>query len=132
MKVSSDLLRIWLAILLLVHGVAHLPAFLVPWRLAVLPDLPYRTTLLRGTLNVGPSGIRLVGVLWLIGALGFGAAALLLPWKRRLGHTDIGRNGRFAVALPGGPTETRIGLVVHVLLLVGLALAGRTGGFGNK
>jgi hypothetical protein len=33
MKISYDIMRIILAILLLVHGVAHLPGFLVPWRL---------------------------------------------------------------------------------------------------
>ena len=43
-------MRYLLAVLLLVHGVAHLPGFLVAFRLASFPELPYRTTFF-GTLE---------------------------------------------------------------------------------
>jgi hypothetical protein len=78
MKISWEYLRFALGVLLLIHTVARVPGFIVPWRLAMLPELPYRTTPLQGTLDVGPVGIRLVGVLWLSGALGFVAAAALV------------------------------------------------------
>jgi hypothetical protein len=34
-------MRIVLAALLLAHGVAHLPGFLVSWQLRSFPEMPY-------------------------------------------------------------------------------------------
>ena len=59
-------MRIALSILLLLHGVAHLPGFLVSWRLMKADTVPYGTTIVGGALDVGDGGIRLVGVLWLL------------------------------------------------------------------
>src|SRR5688500_3479839 len=69
-------MRVALAILLLLHGIAHTPGFVVPWRLATLADLPYRTTLLDGTVDVGPIGVRAVGLFWLLVGLAFVAASI--------------------------------------------------------
>jgi hypothetical protein len=52
----------WLVgFLMMGHGVAHLPGFLVSWQLATLPDLPYSTTLFAGRLDVGDAGTRILG-----------------------------------------------------------------------
>jgi hypothetical protein len=58
--------RYVLGVLLLIHGFAHLVGFLVPWRLAKLEEMPYKTTLLGGRWDVGDGGIRAVGILWLL------------------------------------------------------------------
>jgi len=71
-------MRVVLAAFVLVHGIAHLPGFVVPWRLAALSELPYKTTLLNGTLDVGEGGIRIVGLLWLFAGLGCAAAAVAI------------------------------------------------------
>jgi hypothetical protein len=47
----------WLAFLLLAHGVAHVPGFLVNWQIASFPDLNYRTTIFGTSVDVGPEGI---------------------------------------------------------------------------
>jgi hypothetical protein len=133
MKIPSDYLRLGLAILLLVHAVAHIPGFLVAWRLAVLPELPYRTTLLGGTIDIGPLGIRLVGVLWLTCTLGFLAAALLVfrgsaSWPAlTLAVVCLS----LLLCLAGLP-DTRIGLAVNVLLLLVLGLTVRTSWLGDR
>jgi hypothetical protein len=44
--IPCETVRIHLAIFLLIHGVAHLPGFLLPWRLAMLPDLAYKGLLI--------------------------------------------------------------------------------------
>jgi hypothetical protein len=69
-------MRFALAVLMILHGVAHLPGFVGSWRLATFPHLPYHTRLLDGRLEVGDGGMRLVGTLWLLVALGFVVAAV--------------------------------------------------------
>ena len=54
-----------LAVLMLLHGIAHLPGFFSPWQLATLAEMPYDTTLLAGRLDVGESATRLLGLVWL-------------------------------------------------------------------
>jgi hypothetical protein len=68
-------MRIALIVLMAVHGIAHLPGFVVPWRLASLDAMPYGTTLLGGHLDVGAAGARAIGVLWLLAAVSFWTAS---------------------------------------------------------
>lgn len=57
-----------------VHGLIHLMGFVAYWPLAVVTELPYKTTLAGGAWNVGAVGMKLFGVVWLLVALGFLAA----------------------------------------------------------
>jgi hypothetical protein len=56
----------------------------VPWRITTVDGLPYATTVLAGRIDVGDAGIRIVGLLWLLAAIGWvvvGVGVLLLaPW----------------------------------------------------
>ena len=54
---------------LLVHGVAHLVGFVVPWRIVSSGEVPYRTTLLG--VDIGQVGVRAVGLAWLVVAVLF-------------------------------------------------------------
>jgi hypothetical protein len=71
-----------LAILLLLHGLAHLVGFFGPWGLANSP-VP-QGTLLAGRISTGMIGMRIVGLLWLGGSLAFTIAAFGVlrhaPW----------------------------------------------------
>jgi hypothetical protein len=70
----------YISLLLILHGIAHLPGFLVPWRLMARAGIPYSTTVLNGTADLGVVGIRTVSLLWLLAAVAFivaGAATLL-------------------------------------------------------
>ena len=69
-------MRIALALFLLIHGIPHLPGFVVPWRQATLTAMPYKTTLLDGAVDAGPAGARIIGLLWLIAGLGCVATAV--------------------------------------------------------
>lgn len=69
------MLRIASATVLVVHALIHLIGFVVPWQLAMIDGFPFRTTILGGAIEVGTAGARLVGVLWLAIAVGFGVAA---------------------------------------------------------
>ena len=65
-----------LAVILIVHGFAHLAGFLISWRISTLNDMPYKTTILAKSVDVGDLGIRVVGFLWLIAALAFAVSAI--------------------------------------------------------
>ena len=69
-----------LAFMLLAHGVAHLPGFVVAWELASFPELPFRTTVF-GTVDIGVIGTRLVGVAWLLSAIVFAALAAAIALR---------------------------------------------------
>lgn len=64
------------AALVILHGLVHLMGFLAYWPLREVADLPYKTTLLGGRLDVGPAGMRLFSVFWLVAAVGFVIAAV--------------------------------------------------------
>jgi hypothetical protein len=63
------------ALILIGHGFAHLAGFFLPWRITT-QDIPFKTTILAKSVNIGDLGVRVVGVLWLIAALAFLVSAV--------------------------------------------------------
>jgi hypothetical protein len=78
------MIRIIAAIFLILHGLIHLIGFLVPWGLVKIDSFKYGTTILAGKIDLGETGIRIVGLLWIVGAIGFVIAGIglwmVLPW----------------------------------------------------
>ena len=72
----SSVLRFGLAAFLVWHGLIHLLYVAAYWKLAEMEQFPYKTTLLSGRWQVGETGIRVFGVLWLAAAVGFVIAAV--------------------------------------------------------
>ena len=122
-------MRFILAALLIGHGVAHIVGFVVPWKLMQMPEMPYRTTILGGMMDVGDAGIRLMGVLWLLIGLAFAVVAggVVAGWSLRTAvFALLALSSAFCVI---GWPEARIGLIVNGALLAALLvlpeLAGR-------
>jgi hypothetical protein len=119
-------MRIAFALLLFAHGVAHLAGFVSSWKLATLAELPYRTTILAGRVDVGDAGIRVVGALWLLAALAFMVTAigvgLSATWAGRAALAAT--VGSIALCVVGWP-DARLGIVVNVAVLLALALGTR-------
>lgn len=80
----TTLLRVAGAALLGIHGLIHLMGFFAYWPLLVLAELPYKTTILGGSLDLGTIGMRAYSLLWLAAALGFisTGVAFAAGWKR--------------------------------------------------
>jgi hypothetical protein len=109
-----------IALFLFLHGLAHVVGFASAFRL--LPGIPYKTTVAGGRVDLGEAGIRELGSVWMILALGFAAAAVGLlahaPWTTSLlVLVTFGSLLLCAVNLP----EAKIGLLLDVLILIGMA-----------
>ena len=126
------ILREGLALLLLAHGVAHLPGFLAAWRLVEIPQLPHTTTVFGGMLDIGHVGIRAVGILWLmVGAASVTAASAVLlrsGWAPAFVSIVLALSTVLCIA---GWPAARLGLLANVVI-AGLALlVFRLGVFGT-
>lgn len=112
-------MRFALAAIFAVHGFAHLVGFIVPWRWVDLKEMPYKTTLLAGRIDVGPVGIRAVSILWLLAGLAFFvmavAAVLVLPWW--LATSSVVSAGSLVLCILGWP-DSRIGAFINLGILV--------------
>ncbi|MCC7241179.1 MAG: ABC transporter permease [Acidobacteria bacterium] len=110
-------MRIAAAIVMFVHGVAHLPGFLVSFRLASLAELPYKTTILAGRLNLGDRGIQVMGLMWAALAIGFALASVgllfRLPWW---GAAAWAATAMSLILCVLGWPEARIGALVNLAL----------------
>jgi hypothetical protein len=86
--------RIVLAVMLLAHGVAHLPGFLVSWQLRSFPELPYRMTILGGAVDVGARSVKAIGLVWLLLSALFVAIAaaglMRAKWWPRFVYVAVG------------------------------------------
>ena len=110
-------MRSLFAVLLVAHGIAHLVGFVMPWGLMSSLDVNYRTTVLNGTVDLGETGARVFGILWLALAIAFvviGAAVFAGSrdgvWIVRFAALSL----LFCVlAWP----EARIGAIVNVAII---------------
>ncbi len=112
------MLSIAAAVVLVIHGVIHLIGFVVPWQLATVDGFPYRTTVLAGFLDVGGTGVRAVGGLWLVCAVGFVVAGVALwrgePWAIPL-IVGLGLSSLVLCVL--GLPESGLGVAVDLAIL---------------
>ena len=121
-------MKIAAGVLLLLHGIAHLVGFIGTWRLS--STVPYKTTVLNGRFDLGDTGARVFGILWLLTALAFAATAVgaftRASWWVPLTPAVAFFSGMLCVlAWP----EAKVGLIVNValvLLSLGVALHGKS------
>ena len=117
-------MRIALAIVMTLHGIAHLVGFAGAWQLSAAGGVPYKTTVLGGHFDIGDAGIRLVGLLWVIAAVAFvtvsAGAVMQSPWWLEAAvPVALGSLALTILELP----EARIGAVVNIILLAILLAA---------
>ena len=117
-------MRYLLAAFLLAHGFAHLVGLAGSWQLGT--GVPHKTTLLSGRLDLGEAGIRLFGVVWLIGALAFAAAgaALILDTPNWTPIALAAAAFSLVISVLALP-DARVGVWINVGLLGFVGLAAR-------
>jgi hypothetical protein len=104
------------AIVLVVHGFAHLVGLVGAYGWS--KDVPHRTTVLAGRVDLGEFGIRAVGGLWAVVAIAFATAGLGILLRATwtpgsLWCTTLASLALCAISLP----EAKIGLVIDILIL---------------
>jgi hypothetical protein len=119
-----EAMRIVLAVLMIVHGIAHVVGFAGAWGLS--KSVPFKTTVLGGHLDLGSIGIRALGLVWLSCALAFAAIGLATIFRA---HWWLSAAMLVAfvslllcvIELP----DAKIGAVLDIVILVLLAVAPR-------
>jgi hypothetical protein len=111
------------AAVLVGHGLIHLLGVTAYLKIAELTDLPYKTTLLAGRLDIGDGGARVFGMLWILPAVGFMAAAAGLVmatswWLPLLVTTTLTSAALSALDTP----KALVGLVVNLTILAVLGV----------
>ncbi len=114
-------MSIFVSVFLIIHGLIHLIGFIVPWKLAVIEGFTYKTTILSGALDIGETGIRLVGTIWLLAAVGFVTGGILLllgnpQWQMlTLAVTLLS----LLLTISGWP-DSQFGVLVNIIILASL------------
>lgn len=120
--------RLILSILLAGHGLIHILGFVVPWHLAKIEAMAYKTTVLSGNWDVGDAGIRVIGVIWLLTAIGFIIAAVGLftssPWWQTFTLWVVLIS--LVLCILGWP-DSKAGVMVNLIILAYLFIGGRLG-----
>lgn len=119
-------MRYALATLMVLHGLGHLPGFLIPWGMIDPPTVATRTYILEGVLGTGTGVLLAFGLLWLLLGAAFAAAAYGLArettwWRSATVYVSSASLLACVLYLP----DTTVGLLVNVLLLTYLLLAER-------
>jgi hypothetical protein len=108
-------MRLALAALMILHGIAHLVGFAGSWHLG---ELPYKTTVLGGRVDLGDTGIRAAGLLWLTAAMAFvvvgaGTALDYSWWAKAALYVTLASLALTIMEFP----EAKLGLVVNLAIL---------------
>ncbi|NHN49303.1 ABC transporter permease [Halostella sp. JP-L12] len=122
----ASTLRYVIGLVLAAHGIVHLLGTAAYLQLARFPELPYKTTVLGGRLDLGPTGISVFGALWAVAAVGFVAAAVGLvadwrQWRPLLVGTTLLSLGLTVLDWP----VAAAGVVVNLGILAGLTIHAR-------
>jgi energy-converting hydrogenase Eha subunit E len=122
----STMIRLVGATLVALHGVIHLIGFVVPWRIATVDGFPYRATAFGGLAELGDVGMRVVGVAWLVCAVGFVVAGVGIarrsPWARRL---TVSLAAMSIVLCVLGLPESSVGILVNATIIAVAAWTAR-------
>jgi hypothetical protein len=111
-------------IYMFVHGIAHLVGFLISWKLVDDKDSPYKTTIVGDKIDLGDTGIRIMGIFWLLTGLAFflmtyGVITQAGWWKTWTYIVTFFSLIMSILALP----DTKYGVMANILLLLFLWFA---------
>jgi hypothetical protein len=118
-------MRIAIAVFLALHGFAHVAGFAGSFGLA--ESMPYRTTVLGGTVDLGDTGIRAFGILWLVGTAAFlvASASAMTNQEWWVKATLLAAAFSLVMSLMALP-EARIGVLINGLIIAAV-VASRSG-----
>lgn len=115
-----------IAIFFILHGLIHLIGFVVPWKIIQTKEMAYNTRILNHRIDIGDTGYRLLGLLWLLACFGFVATGVglwvLAPWWFNLA---LGASIFSSLLCISGWPESQFGLYINAAILGWLLLGSR-------
>jgi hypothetical protein len=116
-------MRVLVGLLIVVHGVMGWPGFAVPWALLSSTVAPYTTVLAFGVLDVGGTGIRVFGLLWMVSMVLFVVAGIAFALGARWSVPLIAGTAAFQLILSVlNVPMTWEGCVLNLAILVAIGL----------
>ncbi|MFH0735152.1 MAG: hypothetical protein V1773_11950 [bacterium] len=107
------------AALLLIHGIAHLVGFIVPWKIADLKDMPYSTKIFNKKIELGEVGIKIYGLIWLFLAVFFLVCVILIIYNGPIHKNIIISASVLSLFMSVlGIPDSKFGIVINVLIIV--------------
>jgi len=109
-------------IVVALHGLVHLLGTVAYLRIAEIPELPYKTTLVGGRIEVGDLGMALFGLAWGVVGVAFVAlaAASWVGWRGA--RTWLAVTAAASLILTLADLEVAaLGAVIDVVILTALA-----------
>jgi hypothetical protein len=115
----KSILIVPVSLILAFHGLIHLMGATAYLKLGVLQELPYKTTVLGGRVDLGELGIAVFGALWAIAALGFiSSVAGMLTNQNWWRAVLLGVTLLSLVLTALDSSAAFIGVIVNVVILV--------------
>ncbi len=119
------MLRLAAAAVLAVHGLIHLIGFVVPWELASVQGYPLKDSVLSSSIAVSDMTVHVLGVLWLVAAIGFVVAAVGLARRATWSIPLIALTSVVSIVLCVlGSPEAAAGAVMSAAILLVLGVVG--------
>jgi hypothetical protein len=78
-------LSIGFSVLAVLHGLVHLMGFLAYFPLKKISELPYKTSILNYTWEIGTGGMRVYSIFWLLATIAFVVAGIAMLTKTNWG-----------------------------------------------
>lgn len=109
-------------IVVALHGLVHLLGTVAYLRIAEIPELPYKTTLLGGRVEVGDVGMGLFGVAWGVVGVAFVALAVAawVGWRGTRAWLAVTAAASLLLTLADLEVAV-VGAVVDLVILMALA-----------
>jgi hypothetical protein len=111
--------RMIVAGVLIGHGLIHLLGMAAYLQLARISELPYKTTLLHGRWVLGDFGMHVFGALWLVPAVGFVTAAIILLTGESRWALPLAITTTLSLVLTGLDWDKAFaGVILNIVILV--------------
>lgn len=122
-SVTAQAAQLSSRIVVALHGLVHLLGTVAYLRIAEIPELPYKTTLVGGRVEVGDLGMALFGVAWGVVGVAFVALAVAswVGWRGTRAWLAVTAVASLVLTLVDLEVAA-VGAVVDVAILVALAL----------
>ncbi len=110
-------------IVLIIHAIAHLPGFVMSFKLAEIKELPYSTKIFFKKVEIGEFGIKIYGVIWLLLSLVFLIAVFFIIFDKPVfKETVLAASILSLLISTAGLPETKFGVIINLLLIVYLTI----------